>query len=120
MTALHVFIVDDDIDLRRGLSELFSNEGFEVGTAANGAEAIEWFEVGGEPCVVLVDLLMPGIVGHELLDYLRSDEALASIPIAIISGSPERAPTGYTVFTKPLDTHALREFVRARVATCRS
>jgi hypothetical protein len=46
------------------------------------------------------------------LDYLKSDDRLAIIPVAIVSGSPELAPKGYRVFRKPLDLRPLIEFVR--------
>jgi hypothetical protein len=57
---------------------------------------------------------MPGIVGQELLEYVRAEQGLAEIPIAIISGSPELAPDGYEVFPKPIDSVALLDFVRNR------
>jgi hypothetical protein len=55
---------------------------------------------------------MPGVVGQELLEYLRHDERLASLPVAIVSASPQLAPAGYPVFAKPLQLDALLEFVR--------
>jgi CheY-like chemotaxis protein len=112
MVPNRVLIVEDDPDVQAALEQLLAREGFAVTLANNGAEAIELLDREAPPCVVLADLLMPGIVGHELLDYMRDDEALRSIPIAIISGSPQLAPEGYRVFSKPLDTHALLEFVR--------
>src|SRR5688572_15076693 len=106
-----VLIVEDDEALRTALGRLFSQAGYRVGLAANGVEAIEWLEHHA-PCAVVLDLLMPGIVGQELLEHMRSDPALASIPVAIISGSPRLAPHGYTVFEKPIDDAKLLEFVR--------
>lgn len=114
MPSSRVLIVEDDVDLRDALGHLFAREGYEVVTAANGAEGIELLDAGPLPCAVIADLLMPGIVGHELLDYMREDETLAAIPVAIISGSPQLAPDGYVVFPKPIDAPALMEFVTAR------
>lgn len=102
-------IVDDDADVSSALSQMFSAHGYDVSVAANGAEAIELLDDEGLPCVVLVDLLMPGIVGHELLDYMRATGV--TIPVAIISGSPELAPSGYLVFAKPIDHAGLLDFV---------
>ncbi len=108
-----VLIVEDDAAVRDALRELFAREGYEVTTANNGAEAIEQLEEGASPCVVLVDLLMPGVVGHELIDYMQREARVASTPVAIITGSPYLAPEGYTMFPKPLDMRSLLDFVGA-------
>jgi len=88
-----VLVVEDDDDLRVALCRLLAANGYDVGLAANGVEAIEAVEHQA-PCAVVLDLLMPGIVGQELLEHMRSDPDLAAIPVAIISGSPELAPPG--------------------------
>jgi FixJ family two-component response regulator len=106
-----VLIVDDDVEVRTALSELFSSHGYDVVLAADGGEAIHHLEP--RPCVVLVDLLMPGVVGQELLEYMRGHAELAEVPVAIISGSPHLAPDGYTVFPKPVDGRMLLDFVCA-------
>ncbi|MBA2538316.1 MAG: response regulator [Deltaproteobacteria bacterium] len=108
----HLLIVEDDFEVRAMLAEMLASEGYEIDMASNGAEAITLFEGGARPCAVLVDLLMPGIVGQELLEYLRADDQLAAIPVAIVSASPQLAPEGYTVFSKPLELGQLREFLR--------
>jgi CheY-like chemotaxis protein len=107
-----VLVVEDDLAVQATLAELFTREGYEVVVANNGSEAIELLEHGERPCCILVDLLMPGIVGQELLEYLR-DEALAAIPIAIITGSPHLAPPGYVLLPKPLEMRVLLDFVIA-------
>jgi CheY-like chemotaxis protein len=66
------------------------------------------------PCAMLIDLTMPGVAGEELVAYLRAQTRLASIPIAIVSASPERAPPGFRVFSKPIDVEALVAFVKDR------
>ena len=114
----HVLIVEDDVELRASIADLLKADGYEIDLATNGAEAINHLETSMRPCAVVVDLLMPGIVGQELLDYLRDDVALASIPVAIFSASPHLAPKGYRVFRKPLDMHPLLAFVRGCVAHC--
>jgi CheY-like chemotaxis protein len=107
-----ILIVEDDLDIQEALSELLRREGYQVEIADNGAEAIAMLEGGDRPCVMLVDLLMPGIVGQELLEYLRDDVRLATIPVAIVSGSPQLAPEGYRVFRKPLNLRPLLDFIR--------
>ena len=113
----HVLIVEDDPEIRASLADLLRTEGYEIALATNGAEAIDCLEGAQRPCAVLVDLLMPGIVGQELLEYLRDDVRLASIPVAIVSGSPQLAPEGYRVFRKPLDPRPLLDFLREGCAS---
>ncbi len=111
--AKHLLVVEDDDDFREELAQVLAADGFEVRSASNGAEAINLLEHGSRPRLLIVDLLMPGIVGQELLDYIESHDDLRSIPVAIISGAPNLAPRGYRVFSKPLDVDALRTFVRS-------
>jgi CheY-like chemotaxis protein len=107
-----IMIVDDDADMQGLLGELLQNEGYEVDVASNGAEAINLLDSADRPCAVLVDLLMPGLVGQELIEYLRSVDKLSKIPLAIVSGSPQLAPEGYAVFPKPVEPQALLEFLK--------
>jgi DNA-binding NtrC family response regulator len=116
-TRSQVLVVEDDVAVQAALDELFAREGYDVTIANNGAEAIEVLESGARPCCVLVDLLMPGIVGQELLEYI--DEQLhASTAVAIITGSPHLAPSGYPMFTKPLGMRELLDFVSAKCPLC--
>ena len=107
-----VLIVDDDADIRDTLGELFRRNGFEVELACDGADAIERLDQL-RPAAMIVDLMMPGIIGEELIDYLQSDDELATIPVAIVSAVPQRAPKGYSVFRKPVAGRVLIDFVRA-------
>lgn len=110
-TRPEILVVEDDAHLRVALDRLFSDNGYAVAVAANGVEAIQWLE-HHTPCAIVLDLLMPGIIGQELTEHLRSDARLASVPVAIISGRPELAPKGYRVFPKPVDQPALLAFMR--------
>jgi two-component system, OmpR family, response regulator MprA len=108
-----VLIVDDDADIRDTLGELFRRNGFDVELACDGVDAIERLD-RSRPSAILVDLMMPGIIGEELIDYLQSDEELRTIPVAIVSAVPQRAPKGYSVFRKPVPGSVLIDFVRQR------
>lgn len=107
-----VLVVEDDREIGPMLRDVLRDRGYIVDLVVNGADAIEHLESAPPPSVVLVDLLMPGIVGQELLEYLRTEARLAAIPVAIVSGSPHLAPQGYRVFRKPIDLRPLLEFVR--------
>lgn len=107
-----IVIADDDADVRMILTDQFIAAGYTVRTAAHGAEAIALLQEIPTPMAILVDLMMPGIVGHSVLEYIRNERRLASARVAIISGSPELAPAGYQLFTKPVTFAQLLAFVR--------
>src|ERR1043165_2397969 len=93
-----LLIVDDDPDIRMLLSELFGKAGFRVEAATDGAAAITFLEHNAPPAAIVLDLLMPGIVGTSVLTYLSSQPALSEVPVAIVSSSPHLAPEGYPLF----------------------
>src|SRR5260370_42294949 len=64
-------VVEDDPDIRECVQMILEDEGFDVVTAANGAEAEEELSRMEEPCVLLLDLMMPVMNGWELLEHLR-------------------------------------------------
>jgi CheY-like chemotaxis protein len=109
---LRVLVVDDDRDVQDLLSDLFRRAGYDVEVAGNGADAIDTLEHSAPPAAILVDLLMPGVVGQELLEYVQSSDHLADVAVAIVSGSPHLAPSGFRVFGKPIEFGTLLEFVR--------
>lgn len=94
------------------IGELFRRRGYRVDEAADGAAAITWLESHDPPSAILLDLLMPGILGSSVLAYLGSKPSLEHVPVAIVSSSPQLAPAGYTFFSKPLKFAPLLEFVR--------
>jgi CheY-like chemotaxis protein len=107
-----LLVVDDDEDIRMLLCDLFRREGFRVDVATDGAAAISFLERHEPPSAILLDLLMPGILGTSVLQYLGSKPALEHVPVAIVSSSPDLAPSGYALFTKPLKFAPLLAFVR--------
>lgn len=107
-----MLVVEDDADLREALADLLTRSGMHVEVAVDGADAITRLDEIETPSVILVDLMMPGIVGQELLEYLDTDDRLGEIPVAVITGSPDLAPSGYPLFEKPLDSRTLIEFVK--------
>jgi CheY-like chemotaxis protein len=107
-----LLVVDDDPDIRALLSELFGREGFRVDLADDGAAAILFLEHHKPPSAIVLDLLLPGIIGTSVLDYLGSNPDLERVPVAIVSSSPHLAPDGYPLFKKPLRFAPLLAFVR--------
>lgn len=78
-----VLVVDDDPDLR-ALAGIQLREGFEVIEASNGAECVDK-AVSEQPDVILLDMMMPGMDGNEVLTALSKDPLTADIPVIFLS-----------------------------------
>jgi CheY-like chemotaxis protein len=83
-----VLIVEDDFDLREALTEMLRDEGYQVATAAHGAEALVRLRGGSKPCVILLDLAMPVMNGWQFRAEQRHDPELAKIPVIVLSAAP--------------------------------
>jgi CheY-like chemotaxis protein len=79
-----VLVVDDERDIRLAMAEALEDEGYEVDTARDGAEALAHLRAF-HPQVVLLDLMMPGMDGWEFRRMQRLDPELALIPVVVIS-----------------------------------
>jgi CheY-like chemotaxis protein len=102
-----VLVVDDDQDIRESLQMLLEDEGYRVRTAADGAEALATMAAEA-PCFVILDLMMPVMDGWEVAGHMREMERLASIPVCVVTATPEWAPADSTVvMRKPIDVSRL-------------
>ncbi len=113
-----VLVVDDDDDIRESLEVLLRLHGYHVATAADGSEALKRMQMGGwRPCLILLDLMMPGMNGFELRSALDANETLADIPVVVITGAgakvAERASAMHLdVLRKPFEPLTLLQTVR--------
>ena len=83
-----VLLVEDDEDLRETLEITLRSHGHQVETASDGTEALAWLRSADpRPCLVLLDLMMPGMSGFELRSQMTADPALASVPVVVITGA---------------------------------
>ena len=101
-----VLVVDDDPDMLRLLGRMTQQEWreAEVLLAASGEEAIRL--ASQLPDIVLLDLLMPGINGVEILGRLRSDPVTAGIPVVVITA---RTPAEDLAALRECEVHILRK-----------
>jgi CheY-like chemotaxis protein len=109
-----VLVVEDDADIRECVRMILEDEGFDVVTAANGAEAERELAQMDAPCVLLLDLVMPVMNGWELLEHLRRDGKLGQgMHVVVVSATPVKVPAGpVKCMYKPLRAVELIETVR--------
>lgn len=69
------------------MAELLESEGFDVAVAANGQEGLELLGQMDQPCLVLLDLMMPVMNGEDFLRHVREDPALRLTPVIIVTAS---------------------------------
>jgi CheY-like chemotaxis protein len=85
--AGNLLVVDDDLDTRTFLIDALSLHGYQVWTAASGAEATERVKEL-RPDLILLDLRMPGMDGYDVIRQLKGDEETRPIPIIVITAGP--------------------------------
>lgn len=79
-----VLMIDDESNARKMAKLLLEREGFRVVTAANGEEGLILAKVE-QPSVILLDLMMPKMNGHETLRRLRDDQDTNHIPVIMVT-----------------------------------
>ncbi len=112
-----ILVVDDSEELREFCRLVLEGAGYEVDTACSGLEAFDMVKAS-RPDLIVLDLIMPGMDGLELLTQLRSDLAPPIPPTILCSGfdltEEEALRRGALMFVrKPVAPADLREFVAA-------
>jgi len=85
-----ILLADDDPDVLEVISMLLEDEGYEVVTAKDGAEALEKIKLEN-PDLIILDLLMPHVDGFAVFDMLRDPryERWSKIPVVILTSVRE-------------------------------
>lgn len=81
-TAKRILIIDDDIHIGNMLEEALSKEGYEVLRAYSGTEALLVL-AGTKPDLVLLDLMLPGLQGEEVISQIKG------IPVIVVSAKAD-------------------------------
>jgi DNA-binding response OmpR family regulator len=84
-----VLAVDDESDVLLIVKTALQAEGYEVATAADGPDGLK-LASEMKPDVILLDVMMPGMDGFEVLDKLRESEETSNIPVIMLTGLSER------------------------------
>jgi DNA-binding response OmpR family regulator len=87
--AQKILIVEDDRFLRELIARKLRNEGYEVIEAVDGEEGLKRAKEE-KPDLILLDLILPGIDGFEVLAKIKEDPNLISNPVIILSNLGQR------------------------------
>jgi PAS domain S-box-containing protein len=127
LAGLRVLVADDDLGIANSLKEILEADGCVVTTASDGLEALERLR-SHPPDLVLTDVVMPNMDGHELFEKIR--EQRPGLPVLMMTAfhydkdhiikRSRVAGLGTVIFKKPVDPERLRtailEAVSARPA----
>lgn len=107
MNGEHVLVVDDEPDILSILVYHLSRDGYRVSTAVSGDRALEAI-LNQTPDLVILDLMLPGLDGLEVLRALRANEKTAGTPVILLTakGAEEERIHGFEIgaddyITKP-------------------
>ena len=104
MAQKTVLLAEDDLEIRDILQDLLEAEGYDVIPASHGRQALEFLQGarGGEklPDLVVLDLMMPLVDGHQVLDTMKSDPELSAIPVVVLSAVARERPVGAAAFLR--------------------
>lgn len=84
MDEKKVLVVDDEIHIVHVVAIKLRNNGYEVITAANGAEAFE-LACSEQPDIIVTDFQMPVMTGLELVEKIRQSDALKEVPVILLT-----------------------------------
>lgn len=105
-----VLVVDDEPDIRECICEVLQLEGYEALAAEDGKKGLEALEQV-RPKLVLLDVSMPNMDGHEFMEHFRARPGFEDVPVVIMTAG-KSSPRGATAFIqKPCEVNVLLECV---------
>src|SRR5437899_6853400 len=115
-----ILVVEDDPDVRDALVHLLETEGYTVGAAGDGSEALACLRGASPPSLVLLDLMMPVMDGFEFRVQQLQDPRIAAIPVIVFSSGGDLTDKVARLhvdacLTKPLDLGTLLGLIAERV-----
>jgi|LSQX01.2.fsa_nt_gb twitching motility two-component system response regulator PilH len=108
-----VLVVEDHRPNARLLALLAQRCGVTAQVVSNGAEALIAMQTQ-RPDLILLDLMMPIMTGNELLEVMRSDPGMSTIPVVIVTTEEEPevgTPYGLPYIRKPFDPAEVQQVI---------
>lgn len=116
MTERTILVVDDEPDLLQAICGFLEDEGFVVRPCSSGYEALDALAHEPAPDLVLLDVMMPGLSGFDVVAKMDELEAARDVPVVMMSAvdpGPHRPHGRWKAFLKkPFDIDRLLSTIR--------
>ncbi|MDE6055224.1 MAG: response regulator transcription factor [Lachnospiraceae bacterium] len=104
--ADYILIVEDDNDINHMLSDLLGGQGYRTASAFSGTEALLYIEKEA-PSAVLLDLMLPGMTGEELLSRIKKLDTAISV---LVSSARDDVRTRVELLRAGADDYVVKPF----------
>ncbi len=113
-----ILLVEDDEIVRRAIQMVLEWEGYRVQCANNGQEALDVLRSGQrQPCLILLDIMMPVLDGEQFRQEQLRDPSLASIPVIVVSAASfAEAVSAVHHIHKPFEVQELLDAIHEQLA----
>lgn len=88
-TAARILVVEDETDIAALVAYQLTREGYRVETVSNGAAALDAIR-RERPAMLVLDRMLPGISGDEVLNTVRSDPAMVAVPVLVLTAKRDQ------------------------------
>lgn len=85
-----ILAIDDENDVLLVIKTALQSEGFDVETASDGAGGFDK-AARDKPDLIILDVMMPGLSGFDVLKKMRADERTSRIPVIMLTGVSEKS-----------------------------
>ena len=116
-----VVIIEDEPFIIEALTFLLENEGLDVRSISDGANAID-FIIKSKPNLVILDIMLPNVSGMKILEDIRSMDEISNLPVLMLTAKGQKKDrraaeeAGVSKFmTKPFDNQELIKNVKAMI-----
>ena len=103
-----ILVIDDDASIRQLVSDVLEVEGYEVNTAEDGYAGLRAIDANRPHCVVL-DVMMPGLDGHAVLQRIRASEGGPDLPVVMLTAAADDAQA-WRAWTEGVDYFLAKPF----------
>ncbi|MCU1595129.1 MAG: Response regulator consisting of a CheY-like receiver domain and a winged-helix DNA-binding domain [Frankiales bacterium] len=103
-----ILVIDDDASIRRLVTDVLEVEGYDVATAEDGYAGLRAIDAERPHCVVL-DVMMPGLDGHAVLQRIRSADGGPDLPVVMLTAAADDAQA-WRAWTEGVDYFLAKPF----------
>ncbi|MEM6578740.1 MAG: response regulator [Pseudomonadota bacterium] len=118
-----VLLIEDEQNIIEAVKFILLRDGWEVNTHSNGHDAMDAVR-HREPDLVILDVMLPGKSGFDILSEIRSDQTLSALPVLMLSARGQARDVEMAVragasryMTKPFSNSEVLDAVRDLVAS---